>query len=190
MFNDPILNDLIKKYPTPKFEDRSEHLFERLIESVVSQQLSVKASDKIFLRFKDLFLKKEFPLPNDVLEMEDKKIRTAGISFAKISYIKAISQAFLADQVNIKKIRKMSDEEVIKELTKIKGIGKWTAEMILIFTLKRKDIFSLGDLGLRRAIENLYGIKDSKEIIKLSEKWKPHRSLACWYLWRSLENKK
>lgn len=82
----------------------------------------------------------------------------------------------------------MSNEEVIIELTKIKGVGKWTAEMILIFTLNREDIFSLGDAGLKRAIKNLYGITDEAKILELSENWKPKRSFACWYLWQSLNN--
>jgi DNA-3-methyladenine glycosylase II len=82
----------------------------------------------------------------------------------------------------------MTDEEVIIELSKIKGVGKWTAEIILIFTLNREDVFSLGDAGLKRAIKNLYGITDGKKILKLSETWKPNRSYACWYLWRSLNN--
>ena len=83
----------------------------------------------------------------------------------------------------------MHDEEVIANLTQIRGVGKWTAEMILIFTLKRPDVFSLGDLGLRNAITQLYGITNREKMLELSEKWRPNRSTACWYLWRSLENK-
>ncbi|MDP3244402.1 MAG: DNA-3-methyladenine glycosylase 2 family protein, partial [bacterium] len=92
-------------------------------------------------------------------------------------------------ELDVKKLRKMPDEEIIKTLTKIKGVGSWTAEMILIFTFKREDVFSLGDAGLRRAIKNLYKIEKDADILKLSENWKPKRSFACWYLWRSLENK-
>lgn len=121
--------------------------------------------------------------------MEDEKIRNAGISFSKINYIKSVANAFVSDLIDIEKIRKQSDKEVIAELTQIKGIGRWTAEMILIFTLERPDVFSIGDLGLRNAITSLYGITDQKEMIRLAETWSPHRSTACWYLWRSLENK-
>jgi len=224
MFSDPILKKLVKKYPKPAFQDRSEFLFEDLIESIISQQLSVKASDTIFRRFKELFgnirhsgeaqsadtriLEEKsidsgrarlaakrarmteiyFPLPEQILTMPDQTIRTAGISFQKISYIKTIAQAFTNNQINITEIKHMSDEEVIIHLTKLKGVGKWTAEMTLIFTLNRPDVFSLGDLGLRRAIENLYGITNHQEILTLTENWKPHRSTASWYLWRSLEN--
>ena len=121
--------------------------------------------------------------------MEDEKIRNAGLSYAKINYIKSVANAFISDLIDIEKMRKQSDEDVISELIQIKGVGRWTAEMILIFTLKRPDIFSIGDLGLRNAIIKLYGITDRNEMIRLSQTWKPHRSTACWYLWRSLENK-
>ncbi len=188
MFKDPILKKLIKKYPAPKFEDRSEFLFYELIESIISQQLSIKAADTIFGRFKELF-GKTFPTPKQVLNMEDEKIRACGLSFAKVSYVKSVANAFISDLIDIEKIRKQSDEEVIQELTQIKGVGQWTAEMILIFTLKRPDVFSIGDLGLRNAIIKLYGITDRKEMLNLSETWKPYRSYASWLLWRSLENK-
>ncbi len=188
MFTDPILNNLIKKYPTPTFTDRSAFLYEDLIESIVSQQLSVKASDTIFRRFKELFNTPEFPLPQQILSMPDEKIRTAGISFQKISYIKSVADAFANGLLDTKKIQKMPDEEVVTTLTQVRGVGKWTAEMILIFTLGRKDIFSLGDQGLKNAIHNLYGITDQKEILMLAEGWAPNRSTACWYLWKSLEN--
>lgn len=188
MFSDPILKKLTKQYPAPKFEDRSSFLFYELIESIISQQLSVKAADTIFGRFKNLFGNK-FPTPSQVLTMDDDKLRSCGISFAKISYVKSVANAFVSDLIDIEKIKKQSDEEVIEELTQIKGVGRWTAEMILIFTLKRPDVFSIGDLGLRNAITKLYGITDRKDMVKLSENWKPHRSTASWYLWRSLENK-
>lgn len=187
MFKDPVLKKLVKKYPPPNFVDKSEFLFEELIESIISQQLSMKAADTIFARFKNLFGKK-FPTPKQVLKMEDEKLRSCGMSFAKVSYVKSVANAFISDLIDIEKIKKQSDEEVIEELTQIKGVGRWTAEMILIFTLNRPDIFSIGDLGIRNAIRNLYGITDKKEILKLSETWKPYRSTACWYLWRSLEN--
>lgn len=224
MFTDKILNQLISKYPAPTFQDRSAFLYEDLVESIVSQQLSIKAADTIFKRFLALFKYREvtgagdprnsqqgtnvtdanfggserqdpedvvqnFPTPQEVLEMPDETIRTAGISFQKISYIKSVADAFVSDLIDTEKIKTMTDEEVIAALTQIRGVGKWTAEMILIFTLKRPDIFSIGDLGIRNAITKLYGITDQKEMLSLSEKWKPYRSNACWYLWRSLENK-
>jgi DNA-3-methyladenine glycosylase II len=225
-FEDPVMQQLVAKYPAPHFEDRSKFLFEDLLESIVSQQLSVKASNTIFERFKKLFTNNTsqgvarlgdpqkvpasdslnedisggkkgqdpavsvlaFPTPSQILAMEDQKMREAGISFQKISYIKSIADAFLSDLIDVNKIQHMSDEEVIASLTQIRGVGKWTAEMTLIFTLNRPDIFSIGDLGLRNAITRLYGITDREDMQRLSEKWQPYRSTACWYLWRSLEN--
>lgn len=198
MFTDPILNQLIEKYPAPTFTDRSDFLFEDLIESIISQQLSIKASDTIFKRFKHLFEYrgvtevgdpvKDFPNPQEVLAIDDQSLRDCGISFQKISYIKSIADAFLSDLIDVQKIRNMTDEEVIQHLTQIRGVGKWTAEMILIFTLKRPDVFSIGDLGLRKAITTLYGITDREEMLRIAEGWAPNRSTASWYLWRSLEN--
>ena len=188
MFTDPILKQLVEKYPAPQFVDKSEVLFASLIESITSQQLSVKVADVIFARFVNLFAPKAFPDPEDVIAIDKEKLRAVGMSYAKAAYVKAISQAFSANEIDVNSFKTMSDEEVIVELTKLKGVGRWTAEMVLIFTLNRPDVFSIGDLGLRRAIEKLYGIRDLKEILKLSETWKPHRSTASWYLWRALEN--
>ncbi len=190
MFKDPILNDLVKKYGAPNsIKDRSEFLYEELIESIIGQQLSGKAADTIFKRFLTLYPKSKFPKPEILLKTDVEKLRSAGMSYSKAAYIKNIAQSFIDKTLDVKKLRKMTDEEIVKELTKIKGVGKWTAEMILIFTFKREDVFSLGDAGLRRAIKNLYKIEKDQDILKLAEKWKPNRSLACWYLWRSLENR-
>jgi len=188
MFKDPVLKKLHKKYGPHKFEDRSEKLYEELVESIIGQQLSGKAADTIFKRFLKIFDDK-FPRPEKLLKTDDEKLRSAGMSYSKASYIKNIAKAFKNGDLDIKILKKMNDEEVIKKLTKIKGVGNWTAEMTLIFTLKREDVFSLGDAGLRRAIKNLYNIDKEKDILELAETWKPKRSFACWYLWRSLENR-
>ena len=118
-------------------------------------------------------------------------LRNTGISEAKAKYIRNVAKAFVDKEIEITKIRDMADEEVIEVLTQIKGIGRWSAEMILIFTLNRPDVFSIGDLGLRKAIENLYGIKEKEKekTLALTESWNPNLSIACWYLWRSLENR-
>ncbi len=187
MFKDPILKKLYKKYGPHKFEDRSEYLMQQLIESIISQQLSNKAATSIYNKFLSLFKHIAFPTPEQILNIDIEKLRSAGMSYSKGQYVKNIAKAFRDGELIVEKIIKLSDEEVIKELTKIKGIGKWTAEMTLIFTLKREDVFSIGDAGLKRAIKNLYNLKDEKEILKLSQKWKPKRSHASWYLWRSLE---
>ena len=188
MFKEPIMQSLAKQYPAPQFDDHSSSLMQYMMRSVISQQLSVKAASTIYERFLNLFETEPFPKAEAILKMEDEKIRSAGLSYAKISYIKSIADAFLSNLINQKKIKKQSDEEVIQELIQIRGIGRWTAEMVLIFALQRPDVFSIDDLGVRNAITKLYGITDRKEMIKLSEQWKPHRSSACWYLWRSLQN--
>ncbi len=188
MFKDPILKKLYKKYGPHEFEDRSHLLYERLVENIISQQLSGKAADTIYKRFLKIFNDK-FPSPKQILEIDTEKLRGAGMSYSKASYIKNIAQAFENGDLDIKILRKLSDEEVKKELTKIKGVGNWTAEMTLIFTLQRENVFSLGDAGIRRAIKNLYNVEKDADVLKLAEKWKPKRSYACWYLWRSLENK-
>jgi DNA-3-methyladenine glycosylase II len=190
MFKDPILNKLVKQYgPPDNFKDKTEFLYEELVESIIGQQLSGKAADTIFKRFLALYKGSEFPKPDVLLKTDTEKLRSAGMSYSKASYIKNIAQAFLDKTLDVNRLKKMTDGEVIKELTKIKGVGNWTAEMILIFTFKREDVFSLGDAGLRRAIKNLYKIEKEKDILKLAEKWKPKRSFACWYLWRSLDNR-
>ena len=188
MFNDPILNKLHKKYGIHQFEDRSEKLYEELVETIIGQQLSGKAADTIFKRFLKLFDDNKFPTPQKLLKTDVEKLRSAGMSYSKASYIKNIAEAFKNGDLDIKMLHKLNDEDVKKTLTKIKGVGNWTAEMTLIFTLKREDVFSLGDAGLKRAIKNLYGIEKDTDILKLAESWKPKRSFACWYLWRSLEN--
>jgi DNA-3-methyladenine glycosylase II len=188
MFKDPILKKLYKQYGPHEFSDRSESLMKELVESIISQQLSNKAADTIYNRFLKLFRCAKFPTPEQILRINVGKLRGAGMSYPKAAYIKNVAKAFQNGDLDVGKIKKMHNQEVIATLTKIKGVGKWTAEMVLIFTLKREDVFSLGDAGLKKAIKNLYGISDEKKILKLSESWKPKRSFACWYLWQSLDN--
>jgi DNA-3-methyladenine glycosylase II len=186
--NDPIMQKLSEQYPPISFEGRSKDLLQALVRAVIGQQLSVKAARTISGRFKELFAPNPFPTAEEILRMDDEKMRGAGLSYAKISYVKSIANAFVSDLIDQSKVKKQSDEDIITELTQIKGVGRWTAEMVLIFTLERPDVFSIDDLGVRNAIIKLYGITDRKAMIKLSEKWTPNRSSACWYLWRSLEN--
>lgn len=185
---DPVLYEVAVKI---KLEERSKSTdyFVNLIESIISQQLSIKASDTIFGRFKKLFPKGNIT-PQNLLKIPDEKIREAGISFSKIKYIKGIAQAIIDKQIALKALEKMPDEEVIIELVKLKGIGLWTAEMYLMFTLGRPDVFSVGDLGLQNAMVKLYKLdpKPKKEIlIDISQKWSPHRTTASRVLWKSLE---
>jgi DNA-3-methyladenine glycosylase II len=187
---DPKLYELalqIKLSDTPKPED----YFIDLVDSIISQQLSGKAAATIFGRFKKLFPQEKIT-PEELLKIEDQTIRAAGISFSKIKYIKGIAKAVIDKEIDLKSLDELSDEEVIKELTKLKGIGQWTAEMFLMFTLRRKDIFSAGDLGLQNAMIKLYKLEgklDKQKLLEISAKWSPHRSIASRILWKSLETK-
>jgi DNA-3-methyladenine glycosylase II len=168
-----------------------ESPFVDLIESIINQQLSDKAAATIFARFKKLFPNGKIT-PKKVIKTPDEKIREAGISYSKIKYIKGISGAILKKELNLKELEKLSDEEVISELIKLHGVGRWTAEMFLMFTLARPDIFSTTDLGLQNAIVKLYKLKKkptNDELLNLSSKWRPHRTTASRILWRSLDLK-
>lgn len=186
---DKIIKSLIKKYNLPKFSRGNNDIFLDLIETIINQQLSGKAADVILGRFKNIF-KKEKILPEDVLGISDIELRKAGLSFQKIKYIKGLCEKIIRKELDVKSLYEISDIEVVERLTSVKGIGTWSAEMTLIFSLNRQDVFSIGDLGLCTAVSKLYNVdrKDKKAIEKISQNWSPYRSYACWYLWRSLEN--
>lgn len=188
---DPTLFSVLENIPNKHqlTSKKSPDIFSDLIESVICQQLSNKAGATIFERFRALFPNK-IVTPKKALAMPDEKIRKTGPSWSKISYIKNIARAVVSGDLNLKTIDAKDDESVIAELTKIKGIGRWTAEMFLMFTLGRPDIFSYGDLGLRKAMMKLYGLKKEptvKQMEKLTNRWKPYRTYAARILWRSLE---
>lgn len=189
---DPVLAKVIAKIElAPAKAHGGRNHFHSLVEAIVSQQLSVKASDTIFARFRKLFPGRAFPKPEAILKMSHAKLRSAGLSDAKAKYIKDLAQKVHAKEVMLHKLEKMSNEEVVEYLVKVKGIGRWTAEMFLMFSLQRPDVFSHGDLGLRNAIIKLYGFKKpptEKQIEKIVAKWSPHKTTASRYLWKSLNN--
>ncbi len=185
---DPILGAVIAQVDLPFRKANRRTRFEALVDAIVSQQLSVKAADTIFARFKILFPGKKFPDPEQVLLMPDEVIRTAGLSGSKVRYIKDLAEKVHSKELRLHRMHTLSDEVVIEELIKINGIGRWTAEMFLMFSLDRPDIFSHGDLGLRNSVMKLYGFKTmptEKQINTIVKKWSPHRTLACRYLWQS-----
>ena len=169
--------------------ERANDYFVDLVETIINQQLSDKAASTIFGRLKKL-MPRGILTPQNILKTKDDDIRNAGISYSKIKYIKGIASEIDSGKLDLKKFDKKSDEEVLEELIKLKGIGKWSAEMFLMFSLGREDIFSAGDLGLKNAIKKLYSLKKEpteKQLIKISSKWKPYRTIASRILWRSLD---
>lgn len=186
--SDPVLSDLIKKVGVLEWKFGGNYFLD-LASSIVQQQLSIKAGDTIWKRFIALF-PENHPTADLVFAIEGQKIRDAGISWSKVSYVKDLAEKTLESGIVFEQFSIMTDEEIITELVKVKGIGRWTGEMFLMFTMGRPDVFSYGDLGLRRAIQHLYQLKKEptkEEAEKIAEKWKPYRTIACRYLWRSLE---
>ncbi len=185
---DPVLYELaISIEPLTPMLPSSEH-FTRLCRSIVGQQLSVKAAQTIFTRFQNLFDDKI--TPEKVLKINKEKLRACGISYSKIGYIKDLSQKIIDKSLDLENINNLDNETIIKNLTMVKGIGPWSAEMFLMFSLGRPDVFSTGDLGLKNAIKNLYKLKEvsNKDLFAISAKWSPYRTYACMILWKSLDN--
>ena len=190
---DPVFAVVIKELTLRELSPRKpEEYFEALVESIVSQQLSVKASDTIFKRFAALTPGKKFPTPQQVLKFPTAKICKCGLSKAKVIYIKDLAKKVLDKTVNIKQMHTWTDAEVIEHLTQVKGIGVWTAEMFLMFSLGREDVFSYGDLALRNAIRDIYKMKahpTPAQAKKITDAWKPYRTMGSRYLWASLRKK-
>ena len=160
--------------------------FQTLVEAIIYQQLSEASATAITNRFLKLY--KKFPTPRQVNNTTDKKLKDIGLSGTKINYIKGLSKLIIQKKIDFKKIAKLNDQQVIEELTKIKGIGNWTTQIYLMFCLQRKDVFPVGDLGIQKGIRDLFSLKelpDPKTMEKFSARWKPNRSIACWYIWKS-----
>ena len=167
----------------------TKNRYQSLVEAIISQQLSGSAANSIIKKFRKLY-KSKFPKPGDVIKTSDSKLRTTGLSKMKIVYIKELSKKIESKELNMRKISTQSDEQVIEVLTDVKGIGRWTAEMFLIFSLGRLDILPVGDLGLKKGIQSMYSLKElpeKEQIEQLAESWKPYRTVATWYLWKSLQ---
>lgn len=182
---DPILAPLLSKYDPPEWYGTGDY-FTDLCEIVTNQQLSYHSGKKIFARFMALF--NHHPSPESVKKIGDSLLRTCGYSKSKIKYLQNIASAILDKSLDQKNLINLSDLEVEERLTKIKGLGPWSAHMFMIFSLRRPDIFSIGDIGLRTAISRLYHIdrEDKSTILKIASTWSPYRSTACRYLWNSL----
>jgi DNA-3-methyladenine glycosylase II len=188
---DPILGKAIELLKLRKRELRPD-TFDSLARSIIGQQLSVKAAASIFIRVQMLFPKSQpFPTPVEFLKMSASKLRKAGLSKAKVDYIRNLANFMIKHQAEFAAIDKLTDEEVIELLTQVKGIGRWTAEMFLMFSLGRQDVFSYGDLGLRAGMMKIYKLRKMPSVRRakeISDKWKPYRTHASMYLWQSLNN--
>ncbi|HEY3971251.1 MAG TPA: DNA-3-methyladenine glycosylase [Solirubrobacteraceae bacterium] len=191
---DPIMAGLIDmcgviSSPPRKKADPEEH-YGALLHAVVNQQLSVKAGAAIYGRLTERFGGKT-PTPEELLADDPEELRLAvGLSRSKVGFMRSLAEHILSGELELDRLDSLSDEEVMVELVAVKGIGEWTAHMFLMSHLHRPDVMAPGDLGIRRAIERAYSLEepDRETIERLAERWRPNRTLACRYLWRSLNN--
>jgi len=158
-----------------------------LCSAILAQQVSGAAARTIIGRFRALYPKERFPTPASVRKTSATKLRTAGVSRQKARYLIAIAEAFDTGHLRGVRFARLSDEEILERLTAIVGIGKWTAEMFLMFSMRRRDVFPVDDLGVRKGMQQLFGIKDVPKMIERAERWRPYRTVASVYIWRALD---
>jgi DNA-3-methyladenine glycosylase II len=169
-------------------EERPADAYGALLRAIVGQQLSTKAARTIYLRVLDLF-GGTTPSPEQLLEASEEELRGCGLSGRKTEYVRDLARHVLSGELELARLEQLEDEQVIEEIVAVRGLGRWTAEMFLLFHLKRPDVLSGGDLGIRKAIQIEYGLDEMPtptEVIERGEAWRPHRSLASLYLWESL----
>ncbi len=193
---DPVLAGLIAAYGGPLADDetggrRPEDLYGALLRSITGQQLSVKAAAAIWGRFAARYGGRA-PTPEEVLADEPEAMRAAaGLSRAKVASLRSLAEHILAGELELGRLDRLPDAEVERELVAVKGIGPWTAHMFLMFTLHRPDVLPVGDQGIRNAVMRAYGLEappDPEALTAIAEPWRPYRTRACLYLWRSLDN--
>ena len=164
--------------------------YKALARAIVGQQLSTKAARSIWGRLVESF-GGVFPAPEALLARDPESLREAGLSRAKVGFLRDLAERIEDRRLDLRRLSELPDEDVVAELIEIKGVGRWTAEMFLIFHLARPDVVSTGDLGIRRAIQIAYGLDDLPgpgDVERIAAPWRPHRTLACLYLWRSLQS--
>jgi DNA-3-methyladenine glycosylase II len=169
-------------------EERPADAYGALLRAIVGQQLSTKAARTIYLRVLDIF-GGATPSPEQLLEASEGDLRGAGLSGRKVEYIRDLAAHVLSGELELDRLEELGDEEVIEEIVAVRGLGRWTAEMFLIFHLERPDVLSGGDLGIRKAVQIGYGLEEMptpQQVVEIGERWSPHRSLASLYLWESL----
>lgn len=188
---DPVLAPVIAKHGLFTPVPHTDYYWE-LVGSIIGQQLSVKAARTIEGRFLELFGGKQ-PAPHDILNKSVDELRAVGLSRNKAMYVLDLAKHIQDGQLQLERIAELSNDEIIKELTAVKGIGVWTAHMFLIFALGRLDVLPVGDLGIRSGIQKLYGFDHLPtpaeiEALAVKNNWHPYESIACWYVWQALDN--
>ena len=188
---DPVLASLIRQHGPCGLADalRVDH-FSALVRAIIFQQLSTKAASTIHDRLLALFPERRLS-PDALCAITEEQFRSVGVSRQKAMYLRDLCDKLVNGDVQLESIELLDDEGVITALTKVKGIGRWTAEMFLMFRLHRPDVLPVGDLGILSAVQKAYGLRKRptpQRLLKLGDAWKPYRSIACWYLWRSLDN--
>jgi DNA-3-methyladenine glycosylase II len=189
---DSVLGSLIEKIGIVDYQSEKD-IFESLVFSIIGQQLSGKAAETIYNRFQNLFLNQKFT-PDQILKLDPAQIRAVGTSWAKAASLQDLSQKVLDGTVDLIALPGLSDQEIINHLVQVKGIGPWSAQMRLMFSFHRPDIFPLDDVGIQNALVKHYGLnrkhKNMKQkMLKIARNWRPYRTVACWYLWASLDNR-
>lgn len=186
------MKPLVERLEFPALPEGRDPYFD-LVRTIVFQQLSVKAADTIFERFRSLF-EDRWPHPEQLLQLDVELLRSAGLSKQKAGYVKNVATFFLEEDLLSFNWQEHGEDSLLELLTRIKGVGRWTAEMILMFTLNRPDVFPLDDLGIQTAMTRLYGISKASadwkdQMIRIAEAWRPYRTYASRYLWQFLDNK-
>ena len=189
---DPALRIVIKSAPLPTFTPHTKY-YQELVESIISQQLSVKAASTILKRFKELF-SSDFPSPEEILDQDIETFRGVGLSRQKATYIQDLARKVLDGTVKFNHLDSLSNQEVIDELVQIKGVGVWTVHMFLMFCMGRLDVLPVGDLGIKNGIQKLYNLSerpDETRMLKIAQQnnWHPYETIASWYVWHLLDNK-
>jgi len=186
---DPALGKLIERCGPIEIE-LQEDFFVSIASAIVGQQLSNRVAEILWIRLNELV--GETVSPESILALEEEMLRRIGISYSKIKYLKSLSTAVIEKTIELDRLHLLDDEEIVRQLTQVKGIGPWTAEMFLIFSMGRMDVFSVGDGGLQRAVKWLYNLEEipsKDELLQISSQWKPYRTIAALYLWRALDEK-
>ena len=184
---DRKLRPLIAQIPFPSAR-RNRDVYATLLHSIIAQQLSVKAADTIHARVLALF-PENYPEPSLLRKMPVTRLRAAGLSRQKTEYLKSIARFAMEEGMAYADLAKYTDEKIIEELTQIHGVGRWTVEMLLIFSFNRRDVFSVDDVGIQNAMRALYGLEQTgkafkQALVDIAEHWRPYRAIVCKYLWR------